>query len=80
MKKLKHLVLAEGEVTGHSHKVVEGVAELYQDNRLKMLRAKSKVKIGHEEHKPIEIPVGDWNVGKVQEQDHFEKIIREVED
>ena len=31
MKKLKHLVLAEGEVTGHSHKVVEGVAELYQD-------------------------------------------------
>jgi len=29
-KKLNHLVLAEGEVTGHKHQIVEGEAELYE--------------------------------------------------
>jgi hypothetical protein len=29
-KKLPHLTLAEGEVTGHAHRITEGQAELYE--------------------------------------------------
>ena len=29
-QKLTHLTLAEGEVTGHSHRIADGQAELYE--------------------------------------------------
>ena len=62
-KKLSHLTLAEGEVTGHSHRIAEGQAELYEKEGTLYLRVLSpKATLIHEEHKAIEIPQGNWMV------------------
>ena len=80
-KKLKHLILAEGEVTGHAHRVVSGEAELVQAGEMMYLLVKSKfVKVDHEEHGVIAIPQGTWEVKKVREWDYEEEEARQVRD
>ncbi len=62
-KKLSHLTLAEGEVTGHSHRISEGQAELYEKDGILYLRVLSETAtLTHEEHKAIQIPQGSWMV------------------
>lgn len=62
-KKLSHLVLAEGEVTGHKHRISDGNAELYEHDRTFYLRVLSDTAtLSHEEHKTIQIPQGSWMV------------------
>lgn len=62
-KKLDHLTLALGEVTGHSHRISEGVASLYEQNGILYLRVDSEsAALTHEEHHQIDIPKGDWAV------------------
>jgi hypothetical protein len=61
--KLSHLTLAQGEVTGHSHQITQGEAELYQRNGILYLVVLSETAtLTHEEHKKIEIPQGTWMV------------------
>ncbi len=60
-EKLSHLTLAEGEVTGHRHRISEGDAELYERNGTLYLRVLSEsALLVHEEHKQIAIPQGVW--------------------
>lgn len=67
-KKLKHLRLAEGEVSGHAHRITEGDAELYEHKGILYLRIKSeKASLTHEEHKMIELPKGDYEI-KIQRE------------
>lgn len=62
-KKLSHLTLANGEVTGHSHRISTGKAELYQRDGVLYLRVLSpEVTLKHEEHKNLKIPYGDWMI------------------
>jgi len=62
-RKLKHLTLAEGEVTGHAHKITEGEAELYEHEGTLFLSVKSKTaKLTHEEHKTLVLPKGDFQI------------------
>ena len=62
-EKLDHLVLAEGEVTGHSHRITEGNAALYRNGEQTFLRVVSKCGLlTHEEHHQLEIPQGDYEV------------------
>lgn len=62
-KKLPHLILAEGEVTGHTHRISDGKAELYEKDGILFLRVLSPTAtLTHEEHKPIQIPHGSWVV------------------
>lgn len=62
-KKLSHLTLAEGEVTGHSHRISSGDAELYeQDGTLYLKVLSETANLTHEEHKPVKIPQGNWVV------------------
>ena len=62
-KRLPHLTLAEGEVTGHSHRISEGQAELYEKDGTLYLRVLSETAtLTHEEHKAIQIPQGSWMV------------------
>lgn len=62
-QKLSHLTLAEGEVTGHKHRISEGQAELLEKDGTLYLRVLSDVAtLTHEEHKAISIPQGDWMV------------------
>lgn len=62
-KKLSHLILAESEVTGHAHRMSEGIAELYEQDSVLYLRVLSKMALlTHEEHQALPIPQGDWMV------------------
>lgn len=84
MKKLertsKGYILAEGEVTGHSHAIAEEV-ELYQDGNVKFMTTFSPVTITHEEHKPITVEeIGDFTVSTVLEVDHLINVVRQVRD
>ena len=62
-KKLPHLILAEGEVTGHKHRISDGKAELYEKEGTLYLRVLSQTAtLTHEEHKQIQVPQGEWMV------------------
>ena len=62
--KLKHLRLAEGEVTGHCHQITKGDADLYMnEDGVMYLRVKSeKASLYHEEHTKIDLPKGDYQI------------------
>ena len=61
--KLPHLTLAEGEVTGHRHQIVDGTAELYERDGILYLKVLSTTaKLSHEEHHAIDIPQGEWQI------------------
>ncbi|GAB1543847.1 hypothetical protein NUACC21_65230 [Scytonema sp. NUACC21] len=62
-KKLPHLTVAEGEVTGHKHRITEGFAQLYEEDGTLYLQVLSETALlSHEEHKEIEVPRGVWMV------------------
>lgn len=67
-KKLPHLVLAEGEVTGHAHRITEGEAGLYEKRGVMYLRVSSgEAALTHEEHGRIDLPKGDYIVRRQRE-------------
>ena len=79
--KLNHLTLAEGESTGHKHVITEGDAELYEDNGVLYLRVKSdEATLTHQEHKPVVIEKGDYEIGIVREFDHLTEETKNVSD
>ena len=62
-KKLPHLTLVEGEVTGHAHRISRGKAELYQENGVMYLQVSSQqALLSHEEHDALKIPHGNWMI------------------
>lgn len=66
VKKLNHRTLAYGEVTGHSHRAVDG--ELYEDETKNLfLQVAFPTEIIHEEHRPIELPAGNYAVIRQRE-------------
>ena len=73
--------IQEGEVTGHSH-VIEGneVAVYEDDTRNKFVSILAEAVLKHEEHRPINLPAGDYVIGIVREQDHLNNSIRRVVD
>lgn len=80
-KKLNHLTLALGEATGHHHTITKGEAELYDHEGTLFLKVKSdEAQLTHQEHNMITLPKGDYQVGIVQEYDHFAEEARRVQD
>ena len=62
-ERIPHLTLAEGEVTGHKHRITEGKAELYSKDGTLYLRVFSETALlAHEEHQAIAVPQGHWMV------------------
>ena len=62
-EKLNHLTLAEGEVTGHRHRISDGQAELYErDGTLYLKVLSTQATLTHEEHQAVTIPQGNWLV------------------
>lgn len=82
LKEKKDKVLAEGEVTGHSHRIISGDAVLLiNPNGFMLLRVKSEqVELYHEEHESIMLPMGDWEIGIQREWDWFNEETRKVVD
>ena len=82
MKLLAHLTLAEGEVTGHRHRITRGAAELYQlavgVMYLKVLS--DFATLYHEEHEEIDLPKGDYEVLIEREYDWVEGLEKKVVD
>jgi len=71
------LILAEGEVTGHAHRVAnDNKIEVHED----FFAVKEPATVTHEEHGAIELPPGDYSVGIVRETDHLREEIRQVLD
>jgi hypothetical protein len=61
--KLSHLTLAEGEVTGHRHRISSGDAELFERDGVLYLKVLSSTALlTHEEHAQITIPQGNWEI------------------
>ncbi len=66
--RLDHLTLAEGEISGHRHRISDGDATLFADGDLMYLKVESdRATLTHEEHRRIEIPRGTWVV-RIQRQ------------
>lgn len=82
-KKLKHLVLAEGEHTGHKHQIVcePREAELYETMDKDMfLRCFSPVSLVHEEHATQFLEPGTYKIEIVREYDYLSGMVRPVQD
>ena len=70
-------VLAHGE-SGHSHVVEDDEAELIQIGERMLLKLERAVTVVHEEHKPVTLEPGIWEVGRVKEYDYFAQMARSV--
>ena len=74
------IVLAEGETTGHYHGLMEKDSELLEIDGVRILNLKKKSTLTHQEHKPITLDAGIWQVGIVNEFDYFSHMQRKVVD
>ncbi len=79
-KKLKTNCIQEGEHTGHAHRITSGNGALFQHNDTKFLRVVDGATVTHEEHLPITIEEGDYEVRIVRQKDPFSKLISKVVD
>lgn len=75
----KDMVVAEGEVTGHYHRVSGNAAVLEKGGSL-FVDAKESADVTHEEHGKITTPPGKYEVRIVREYDPLEDEIRSVRD
>lgn len=73
-------VLAEGEATGHAHIVEDTEAELIQIGERILLKLGRAATVIHEEHKPITLQPGIWEIGLISEYDYLSEMARNVAD
>lgn len=73
-------VLAEGEVTGHSHRIADpSTAQLFSGRAGMYLQVTSEnTTVIHDEHKPITVPRGLYTV-RIQREYHPKEIRRVVD-
>ena len=83
-KSLKTDVVAEGEATGHTHRLVGNaqILEFKTENGTveKFVDAKQESELVHEEHNTIQIPKGVYKVVQEREFDVIDEMAREVYD
>ena len=79
-RRLQHLVLAQGELPGHSHRIAErdGAVLFELQDRLFLHVTRSVATLVHQEHGPIELPAGFYQVWRQREYTPAE--IRTVRD
>ena len=84
-KKKEGLIVAEGETTGHAHRLVVldgAVAELFQEEKgnLYLRVDKGTVELVHEEHKVQTIPQGEYVISRIFEYDYDTEEKKYVQD
>lgn len=81
-KKIKGSVIQEGEHTGHAHRFQANTAQLFgaEGIRTHLKALKGGTTITHEEHLPITIEEGDYEIRIVRQKDPFTKLISKVVD
>lgn len=65
---------------GHSHVIEDDEAELIQIGEKMLLKLGRAATIKHEEHLPITLEPGIWQIGQVVEKDWFSDMINPVRD
>jgi len=82
LKDKGNVILAEGEVTGHKHQFWPegGDAKLYEYNSMLYFRSTQGGTLRHEEHKPIQLPPGNFQIVIVREYNHEDEEARQVAD
>ena len=75
----RRCVVAHGE-SGHCHVVEQDDAELIQIGERMLLSLGSEATVEHEEHGPITLTPGIWEIGRVREKDWFNDMVRNVQD
>lgn len=80
LKKAQDMIVAHGEVTGHSHQVAEndGVAVLENEKGDKFVESQTEWQVVHDEHGPISFGEGFWEVRRQRE--YSPEAIRRVVD
>lgn len=75
-------VLALGEATGHAHRIIEDdtAVQVFRILGNLYVQAAKEFTLKHEEHKPIQMPPGNYEVRIVREADHLAGIVRKVAD
>jgi hypothetical protein len=74
-------VLREGEATGHAHVVESKKGRMFTNgNKLLLEILADQATVVHEEHKPITLNRGLYEIGAVIEADPFSEEIRKVAD
>lgn len=79
-RKVNHTILAHGEITGHSHRIMEkGAATLFETPQGLFLEVvEEPATLVHEEHQPISLKVGIYRVWRQREYSPEEiRIIRD---
>ncbi len=66
-KKIETDVIVEGEATGHAHKIVNGF--IFQTWNEMFIEAKTGAEIVHDEHDPIALEPGYYEVIRQKEYD-----------
>src|SRR3990167_7946766 len=77
----RKIVLMEGETTGHAHVAVlekESEAALWVDGETSYLVVDTPTPIQHEEHKTQILEPGIWKVGRLNEKDWLNNMVRKV--
>ena len=73
------IIVAHGE-GGHSHVIDQIGSKMVKIDDLIYIILEQQATVVHEEHKPITLSPGVWEVGRVQEYDWFSKMTRQVVD
>jgi hypothetical protein len=78
------IIVMAGETSGHNHIIDSSQATLWvlvKDGiSQKYLKVEQPVTIYHDEHKPLRIPEGLYQIGRVQEYDYLTEMKRFVRD
>lgn len=79
---MKSKILAFGEVTGHAHRLsdADNAVETFRIMNIIYMSVAKATRLLHEEHAPIEIPPGKYEIGIVRETDHMAGVVRRVAD
>lgn len=73
-----YFVLAEGEATGHAHRVLADRTQMFMFGALLYMKVLERAQVFHEEHGPIDLPEGLYKVSRQRE--YTPEAIRNVAD
>jgi len=80
LEKEKRIILAEGEVTGHCHTLFGDLLLLKKGDKVYVKIDGDPAEVIHQEHAPLTIAPGIYEIDKVKEYDHFKEEARRVRD
>lgn len=79
-KPIKTDILAYGEATGHHHKFRGGQVQILETPEQRFVKVEQETVLEHQEHRPLPIPKGIYEVVQEREYNPLNEQIRRVVD